>query len=72
MENIRGLFIGLSALSLLIPIIGAEIVLIVLGIGSGVFYGFKIEKDLSSTSIGLHRNEFAYMPEIPLAMNGQC
>jgi hypothetical protein len=63
MENVRGMFIGLSASSLFIPIVGLEIIFLLFGVGSGVYYGFKIEKDLSSTSLGLHRNEFSYLPE---------
>ena len=63
MENVRGLFLGLSASSMLIPIVGFEAVFVVFGIGSGVFYGYKIEKEMSSTSLGLHRNDFSYLPE---------
>ena len=70
MENLRGLFIGLSASSLLIPVVGWEILFLVFGIGSGVFYGIKIERELSATSLGLGRNEFSYFPRIPGAING--
>ena len=66
MDNVRGLFVGLSAISLLIPIVGHELVFLLFGMGSGVFYGIRIEKELSSTSLGLGRHEFAYATECPI------
>jgi hypothetical protein len=43
--------------------VGAEVVFLLFGIGSGVYYGFKIEREISTTSLGLYRTEFSYLPE---------
>ncbi len=47
LENLRNLFLSLTTSTMLIPLIGMEILVLIFGIVLGIYHGFRIEKEIS-------------------------